>query len=151
MKRLLTRTFTVNTSPEQTWETLTAAADWPTWAHHIRQVKLTPPGPVRPTTKAAIKLTNGTSTKVTVTEFVDGRRFRWDGTFLWLDLAYDHRIEPVEGRRTKVTFAVDGGGLGVNTIGRLLAAIYARNLDRAIPRLQTQLRTSRTDIDQHAS
>jgi Polyketide cyclase / dehydrase and lipid transport len=149
MKRLLTRTFTVDTSPEQTWEALTAAADWPRWAHHIRRVELTPPGPVGPTTKAVIRLTNGTSAKVSVTEFLDGRRFRWAGTFLWLDLAYDHRIEHVE-VHTKVTFAVDGGGLGVNTIGRLFAAIYARNLDRAIPRLQTQLRT-RTDIDQHAS
>ncbi len=42
--------------------------------------------------------------------------------------------------RVSITFTVEGAGIGVDTIGRLFASIYARNLDRAIPRLQALLR-----------
>ncbi len=40
----------------------------------------------------------------------------------------------------RITFTVEGAGVGVNIVGRLFAAVYARNLDRAIPRLQALLR-----------
>jgi hypothetical protein len=33
----------------------------------------------------------------------------------------------------RITFTVEGAGVGVNIVGRLFAAVYARNLDRAIP------------------
>jgi hypothetical protein len=43
--------------------------------------------------------------------------------------------------RVRITFTVDGAGVGSTTIGPLFASIYARNLDRAIPRLQALLRS----------
>ena len=61
-----------------------------------------------------------------------------EGRFLWLELGYDHTIEPTDDG-TRITFAVDGDGVGIASLGRLFAHIYARNLDRAIPRLQAQL------------
>lgn len=75
-----------------------------------------------------------------VTEFQDGRRFRWQGRFLWLGLGYDHLVATDDTGRVHITFTVDGAGIGVNTVGRLFAGVYARQLDRAIPRLQTLLR-----------
>jgi hypothetical protein len=59
---------------------------------------------------------------VRVTEFQDGRRFRWEGSFLWLGLGYDHLVTTDEMCRVTITFTVDAAGLGVNTIGPLFAA-----------------------------
>jgi hypothetical protein len=141
MKRLLERTFVVEAAAERAWAELLAAERWPRWAQHLRSVQVTPPGPVRPGSSATLKLTNHTRATVRVTEFQDGRRFRWEGSFLWLGLGYDHLITTDEIGRVTITFTVDGAGLGVNTVGPLFAGIYARNLDRAIPRLQALLQS----------
>lgn len=73
--------------------------------------------------------------------FVVEARFRWEGSFLWLGLGYDHLITTDEMGRVTITFTVDAAGLGVKTVGPLFAGSYARNLDRAIPRLQALLQS----------
>lgn len=143
MRTLLTRRFTVDAAPSVAWQHLADAEQWPTWARHLRSVELTPRGPVGAHTHAVLTLTNRTRAKVVVTEFVDGRRFRWDGTLLWLRLGYDHRIDAGDPHGSEITFSVFGDGLGVSSIGRLFARIYARNLDRAILRLQHELASRR--------
>ena len=142
MKRLLERTFPVEATSERTWTELVAAEQWPRWARHLRSVQVTPPGPVGPGSSATLKLTNRTRASMRVTEFQDGRRFRWEGSFLWLGLGYDHLVTTDELGRVRITFTVDAAGVGVDTIGPLFARVYARNLDRAIPRLQAVLRSS---------
>jgi hypothetical protein len=141
MKRLLERTFDVEAAAERAWAELVAAERWPRWARHLASVQVTPPGPVGPGSGATLKLTNHTKATVRVTEFQDGRRFRWEGSFLWLGLGYDHLVTTDETGRVHITFTVEGAGVGVDTIGRLFAGVYARNLDRAIPRLQALLRS----------
>jgi uncharacterized membrane protein len=140
MKRLLERTFPVEATSERTWAELVAAEQWPRWARHLRSVQVTPPGPVGPGSSATLRLKNRTKASVRVTEFEDGRRFRWEGSFLWMDLGYDHVVTTDDTGRVTITFTVEGAGVGVNTIGPLFATIYARQLDRAIPRLQALLR-----------
>jgi hypothetical protein len=140
MKRLLERTFVVEAAAERAWAELLAAEQWPRWAHHLRSVQVSPPGPVGPASSATLRLTNHTTATVRVTEFQDGRRFRWEGSFLWLGLGYDHLVATDEAGRVTITFTVDAAGVGVSTLGGLFAGIYARNLDRAIPRLQALLR-----------
>jgi Polyketide cyclase / dehydrase and lipid transport len=141
MQRLLERTFAVEATAERAWAELVAAEQWPKWARHLASVQVNPPGPVGPGSSATLRLTNHTRARVRVTEFEDGRRFRWVGSFLWMGLGYDHLITTDELGRVQITFTVEGAGVGVNTIGRLFAGIYARNLDRAVPRLQALLRT----------
>jgi uncharacterized membrane protein len=141
MKRLLERTFAVEAAAEGAWAELLAAERWPRWAHHLRSVQVTPPGPVGPGSSATLRLTNHTKATVSVTEFQDGRRFRWEGAFLWLDLGYDHLVTTDETGQVTVTFTLDAAGPGVHTLGPLFARVYARNLDRAIPRLQALLRS----------
>ena len=141
MRRLLERTFAVEATAERAWAELVAAERWPRWAHHLRSVQVTPPGPVGPASSATLRLKNRTTARVRVTEFEDGRRIRWEGSFLWLGLGYDHLVTTDESGRVGITFTVDGAGVGVSTIGPLFTAIYARNLDRAIPRLQALLRS----------
>jgi Polyketide cyclase / dehydrase and lipid transport len=140
MKRLLERAFVVEAAAERAWAELVAAEQWPRWAQHLRSVQVTPPGPVGPGSSATLRLKNRTKAGVHVTEFEDGRRFRWEGSFLWMDLGYDHVVTTNDTGRVSITFTVEGAGVGVNTIGPLFASIYARQLDRAIPRLQALLR-----------
>ena len=141
MRRLLERTFAVEATAERAWAELVAAEQWPRWARHLASVQVTPPGPVGPGSRATLKLTNHTTATVLVTEFQDGRRFRWEGSFLWMGLGYDHLVTTNDAGRVSITFTVDVAGVGVNTIGRLFASVYARNLDRAIPRLQARLQS----------
>ena len=105
-------------------------------ARHLASVQVSPPRPIRPGSRATLRLRNRTKAKVRVTEFQDGRRLRWEGSFLWLGLGYDHLVTTDNTGRVRITFTVDGAGVGVNTIGLLFASIYARNLDRATSRLQ---------------
>jgi uncharacterized membrane protein len=141
MRRLLERTFAVEATAERAWAELVAAEQWPRWARHLASVQVTPPGLVGPGSRATLKLTNHTTATVRVTEFQDGRRFRWEGSFLWMGLGYDHLVTTNDAGRVSITFTVDVAGVGVNTIGRLFASVYARNLDRAIPRLQARLQS----------
>ena len=142
MKCLLQRTFPVEAAAERAWAELVAAERWPRWARHLVGVQVTPPGPVGPGSSATLKLKNRTKARVRVTEFEDGRRFRWEGSFLWMRLGYDHLVTIDDTGQVRITFTVEGAGVGVDTIGPLFASIYARNLDRAIPRLQAILRSS---------
>jgi Polyketide cyclase / dehydrase and lipid transport len=142
VKRLLQRTFAAEATAEHAWAELVGAEQWPRWAQHLRSVQVTPPGPVGPDSSATLKLKNRTKARMRVTEFQDGRRFRWEGSFLWMRLGYDHLVTTDDTGRVGITFTVEGDGIGVNTIGPLFASIYARHLDRAIPRLQALLRSS---------
>ena len=145
MRTMLRRRFTVDAAPATAWQHIADAEQWPSWAQHLRTVELTPPGLVGPDTTAVLTLKNRTRATAAVTDFVDGHRFRWDGRFLWLRLGYDHRVEPGETHGAEITFTVLGDGIGINTLGRLFAHIYARNLDRAIPRLQQELESSHSE------
>jgi Polyketide cyclase / dehydrase and lipid transport len=142
VRRLLERTFTVEAAAERAWAELLSAEQWPRWAQHLGSVQVTPPGPVGPGSSATLRLKNRTRVRVRVTEFEDGRRFRWEGSFLWLGLGYDHLVTTDDTGRVGITFTVEGAGIGVDTIGPFFASVYARNLDRAIPRLQALLRSS---------
>jgi len=142
VKPLLERTFAVEAAAERAWAELVAAEQWPRWAQHLGSVQVAPPGPVGPGSSATLKLKNRTKARVRVTEFEDGRRFRWEGSFLWMRLGYDHLVTIDDTGQVRITFTVEGAGVGVDTIGPLFASIYARNLDRAIPRLQAILRSS---------
>jgi len=140
VKPLLERTFAVEAAAERAWAELVAAEQWPRWAQHLGSVQVAPPGPVGPGSSATLKLKNRTKARVRVTEFEDGRRFRWEGSFLWMRLGYDHLVTIDDTGQVRITFTVEGAGVGVDTIGRLFASMYARTLDRAIPRLQALLR-----------
>ncbi len=136
---MLARTFRVRASPAEAWAELGAVRTWPAWARHIRSVELEPAGPLGPSSRGTIRLTNGIRSTFRVTSIDPGRRWAWAGPFLWLTVLYDHVLEADAGGGTRITFTIDGSGLGVATLGRLFAWIYARNLDRAIPLLQERL------------
>ena len=64
-----------------------------------------------------------------------GANWKWAGPFLWIIVHYDHQFTHAGRGETEIGFVLDGEGFGVGVFGRLFAAVYARNLDRAIPNL----------------
>ena len=100
---------------------------------------LTPPGALTPQSAGRIHLTNGVRSTFRMEELAPGVSWKWAGPFLWITVHYDHRFRSLGPRETEVTFSLDGEGLGAGLLGRIFAAIYARNLDRAIPRLVREL------------
>jgi Polyketide cyclase / dehydrase and lipid transport len=112
---------------------------WPSWARHIKRVELTPPGPLTPQSEGRIYLSNGVRSTFRMEELHPGVSWKWAGPFLWLTIHYDHRFRSLGPGECELTFSLDGEGPGVRMFGRLFAALYARNLDRAIPRLVEEL------------
>src|SRR5262245_21583574 len=141
MTRLLERRFEVGAPVEKVWAHLDKVERWPSWARHIRRIDLRPPGPLTQDSEGAIHLSNGIRSTFKIKELNAGRNWKWVGPFLWLTVHYDHRFAKIGPQRTEVRFIVDAEGLGIAVFGRLFAAIYARNLDRAIPNLIQELDT----------
>ena len=139
METVLDRTVEVECPLETAWEHLARVAQWPSWARHIRSVTVDPPGELTERTRGVIRLTNGVRSTFWMTELVPGDHWVWEGKFLWLLVRYDHRFEAAGEGRTRLTFDVALQGFGRGSIGRLFTAIYARNLDRAIPLLVREM------------
>ena len=142
--RLLERRFTVKVPVELAWAHLERVERWPSWARHIRRVDLRPPGPLGLESEGTIKLTNGIRSTFRMAELNQGSNWIWVGPFLWLTVHYDHQFKPNGPLETEICFVLDGEGFGCAVFGRLFAAIYARNLDRAIPALIKELESTET-------
>ncbi len=137
--RLLERRFVVRAPVEVAWARLEQVEAWPSWAHHIRRVDLRPAGPLTPDSEGAILLTNGIRSTFRMENLIRGTSWKRVGPFLWLSVHYDHQLREIGPEQTEITFLIDATGFGVTLLGRLFAAIYARNLDRAIPNLIGEL------------
>ena len=113
--------------------------EWPSWARHIKKVKLSPSGDISHNSVGSLRLTNGIESEFRVTEFQLHQNWKWRGPFLWMRMEYDHRFEPLGYDKTKFTWIIEGEGMGASTIGRVFAWQYKRNLDNAIPILQHEI------------
>jgi hypothetical protein len=141
----LRREFTVDLPVEEAWQHLAHVEQWPSWAKHIKQIEVQPPGQLGPESTGRFHLTNGVKPVFRMTEFNPYHNWKWVGGFLWLTIHYDHRFEEVSPTRTKLTWVVEGEGFGVSVIGRLFAKIYSKSLDRAIPLLIEEMNASRAN------
>src|SRR6185295_16963247 len=139
MVRLLERRFKVKSPLENAWAHLDKVEQWPSWARHIRRIELRPSGPLRLDSVGTIQLTNGVRSTFRMEALNIGTNWKWAGPFLWLTVHYDHQFRRIGPEETEIAFVLDGEGFGAGLFGRLFAAIYARNLDRAIPNLVGEL------------
>ncbi len=137
--RLLERRFTVKVPVEKAWAHLERVEHWPSWARHIRRIDLRPQGPLGVDSEGTIRLINGIRSTFRVEELNAGSNWRWVGPFLWITVHYDHQFKRTGPEESEIGFVLDGEGFGAGVFGRLFAAIYARNLDRAIPNLIKEL------------
>jgi hypothetical protein len=97
------------------------------------------PGPLGPDSEGTIQLTNHIRSTFRMEEFNIGSNWRWVGPFLWMTVHYDHQFKRNGPEESEMGFVLDGEGFGAGVFGRLFAAIYARNVDRAIPNLIKEL------------
>ena len=139
MTRLLQRQFEVPVSLAVAWRHLARVEEWPRWAAHIERIVVEPPGELGPESSGTIRLRNGIRSTFRMREFRPGENWRWSGAFLCLTIHYDHRFDALAPDRTRLTWTIDGEGFGHRVLGRVFAAVYARSLDRAIPRLVDSL------------
>lgn len=137
--RLLERRFKVRASLDRAWSHLGRVEEWPTWARHIRKVVLEPPGSLTTDSKGSIVLTNGIRSTFRMEALDRGASWKWAGPFLWFTVHYDHQFRRTGAEETEIGFVLDGEGFVAGVFGRLFAAIYARNLDRAIPNLVSEI------------
>ena len=142
MVTLIDREFTVNVSLERAWQHLAHLDQWPTWAHHIKQIEVHPQGELGPQSSGVIHLANGMKSTFRMTEFNPWRNWKWVGPFLWLTVHYDHSFESLSSHQTKLRFVLEASGFGVGFFGRLFAKLYRRNLERAIPRLVSEMESN---------
>jgi hypothetical protein len=142
MVTLIQRQFTVGVPLPRAWEHLARVEQWPSWAHHIKQIELTPPGELGPRSTGVIHLANGMHSAFRVTEFNPPRSWKWAGPFLWVTVHYDHQFEAPDAGHTKLTWIVSAEGFGAGILGRLFAGIYRRSLEKAIPSLIREMTAS---------
>ena len=141
MSELIRREFMVDAPISAAWQHFADVEQWPSWAKHISRIDLTPKGALSLQSAGVIHLKNGITSKFRMTEINALQNWIWVGNFLWLLVTYDHRFDEVDSEHTKLTFTVAGEGFGVSIFGRLFAAVYNRNLDRAIPHLIGEMST----------
>lgn len=139
MIELIRREFTVNLPLQRAWDHLARVEQWPSWAPHIKQIELTPPGELGSQSAGVIHLTNGMKPAFRVSEFNPPGNWKWVGAFLWLTVIYDHQFESLDAEHTKLIFIIEAKGFGASILGRLFAWIYRRNLERAIPLLVAEM------------
>ena len=142
MRELVKREFTVDVPLDQAWEHLAKVERWTSWAKHIKSVTLQPPGPLTEHSSGAFRLAGGARSTFRMELFQPPTRWQWVGRFLTTTIHYDHRFEPVDPGHTRLVWTVVGEGPGSGSLGRVFAAIYARNLDGAIPRLRSELQSA---------
>ena len=135
---LLRREFTVEAPLASVWHAFADVAAWPRWAPHIRQVTVAPPGLIGPSSKGSLSFRPLGRSQFQISSYDEGARWEWVGNVLWLRIRYDHRFA-AEGDRTRMTWTVSEDGGRRSVLGRIFAWFYARLVNRAIPRLQTQL------------
>ena len=107
MVTLLRREFTVDMPLKNAWQHLARVERWPSWAKHIKQIDVQPPGELGPKSAGLIRLSNGVKSTFTMIEFNPGRNWKWVGGFLWLTVHYDHRFEQVNSQQTKLVWIID--------------------------------------------
>ena len=141
MPTLIRREFIVDAPLGTAWHHLTQVERWTSWAKHIKRVELVPQGELTPASKGIFRLANGIKSVFSMTEMNALRNWKWVGSFLWLTIHYDHRFEAVNKQQTRLVWIVDVEGFGASIFGKIFAAIYNRNLDRAIPNLINEMKT----------
>ena len=141
------REFTVDAPLAEAWQHLANVERWQSWEKHIRRAELAPPGQLMSQSSGVFHLRNGIRSTFRMVEYNPPHNWMWVGRFLWLSVSYDHRFEALAAERTKLTWTVQVEGMGESSFGRAFAAIYGRNLDKAIPNLVAEMNSLLTHRD----
>ena len=142
MAPLIQREFVVDVPNEQAWDHLLQVEAWPQWAGHIRRMRVDGGEQLTPGSTTRMTLKPGVTLKLEVNRYQPERQFRWFSYLGWLTLDYDHRFEPVDENHTRMIWTVELDGFGARFIGPIIARLYGRSLDQAIPKFVGELKAA---------
>ena len=111
---------------DRVWEVLRDVERWPEWASTVTSVRRLDDGPLAVGSKARIEQPRIPPTEYVVTELEPGRSFTWVATGPGVRTTARHRLEQLDGGRTRVTLAVEQGG----PVGSVVGRFYRRLTDR---------------------
>lgn len=120
----------------EAWARLGQIERWPEWAPHITAATLSPPGDLGPTSTGTLTIRWFGRSAFRMTIWEPQRRWVWVGAMPGSMLVYEHRFEPDGEAATNLEWIVFLEGRLAFLVRPVFAAIYGRNLDRAIPRLK---------------
>jgi uncharacterized membrane protein len=135
------RSFEVVAPVDDAWRRLAEVERWPEWAPHIRSVTVSPTGPLGPSSSGVLHVRRLGRTTFRMSAWEPPRRWEWAGSLPGARVTYDHRFEASGDEATTMTWTVSLEGSLAWLIRPVFARVYGRNVDRAIPRLQTWIRT----------
>lgn len=130
------RVFEVDVPLEEAWRRLAEVERWPEWAPHIISVTVSPPGSLGPTSVGAFRIRRLGRNSFHMIAWEPPVHWEWVGGFPGVRISYDHRFLGRGPATTKLEWVVVLRGVFAPLIRGVFVRIYARNLDRAIPRLQ---------------
>ena len=139
MRELIRREFIVDVPLQAAWDHVSHIESWTSWAKHIKRVTLQPPGPLTDHSAGTFRLVGGARSTFRMEVYEPPARWQWVGRFLSVIVHYDHRFEPVDAQHTRLVWVVNVESPGAGSLGRAFGAIYARNLNKAIPNLRAEL------------
>jgi uncharacterized membrane protein len=135
------RSFEVVAPVDDAWRRLAEVERWPEWAPHIRSVTVSPSGPLGPSSSGVLHVRRLGRTRFRMSAWEPPRRWEWAGSLPGVRVTYDHRFEASGDKATTMTWTVSLDGSLAWLIRPVFSRVYGRNVDRAIPRLQTWIRT----------
>ena len=136
MVEALRRRFRVEVPLSEAWARLGQIERWPEWAPHITAATLSPSGDLGPSSTGALSIRGFGRSKFRMTAWEPKRRWAWVGEMPGARVIYEHHFAPDGDAATIFEWVVFLEGPLSFLVRPVFAAIYGRNVDRAIPRLQ---------------
>jgi uncharacterized membrane protein len=122
------RSVHIDVAPEVVWRVWADVERWPEWTASMRKITRLEEGPLALDSSARVQANAPPTADWRVTEFEDGRFFKWEAQMTGAHAVGTHLVE-AEGAGTKatMTFALEGGLL-VTLLSPVFAAMARRNL-----------------------
>jgi uncharacterized membrane protein len=111
---------------DHVWEVLRDVERWPEWASTVTSVRRLDDGPLAVGSRARIEQPRIPPTEYVVTELEPGRSFTWVATGPGVRTTARHLLETLDSGHTRVTLAVEQGGV----VGRVMGRFYGGLTDR---------------------
>jgi uncharacterized membrane protein len=129
---------------EQIWSVLSDVAGWPRWCPTMTNVRRLDPGPLAFASAARVRQPRLPATLWRVTEFEPGSRFEWSATALGVTTRGDHRVERLDGRRSRVTLTLSQTGVLAPLLGLLYGRLSRRYISMEAASLKRRCESAST-------
>lgn len=135
----------VDAAPEQVWAVLADVEHWPSWTPTMTSVRRLDGGPFGADSAVEVRQPKLPRNVWRVTRFEPGRRFEWASRAPGVTTRADHRIEPLEGDRSRVTLAIELSGALAPLLTMVVWSITRRYVNLEAHSLKRRCESHRAD------